>query len=122
MPALTLELPIAILSCSCTIMGMVAIDEGSGHAEKALALDNELAEAHASRGLALSLGQRYEEATENSKRRSRWIQFLRSALLLRPRLLHPGQAGAGSHAFRAGGENKPDDSQALCLLIQFIGD
>ena len=40
----------------------VAIDGILATSAKALALDNKLAEAHASRGFALSLGKRYEEA------------------------------------------------------------
>src|SRR5205085_3887720 len=40
----------------------VAMDGILAITEKALALDPKLAEAHASRGVALSAGQRYEEA------------------------------------------------------------
>src|SRR6266550_5344219 len=42
----------------------VAIDDILATSAKALALDSDLAEAHASRGLALSLEKRYDEATE----------------------------------------------------------
>src|SRR6266436_3921017 len=41
----------------------VGIDNILATSAKALALENGLAEAHASRGLALSLGQRYDEAS-----------------------------------------------------------
>ena len=44
------------------------IDTILATAAKALDLDDQLAEAHASRGLALSLGQRYEEATAEFER------------------------------------------------------
>src|SRR6202040_3354215 len=44
------------------------IDTILATAAKALGLDDQLAEAHASRGLALSLGKRYEEATAEFER------------------------------------------------------
>ena len=58
----------------------VGIDGILATSAKALALDNRLAEAHASRGLALSLGKRYEEARRNSNRQSRSIP-IRSRLI-----------------------------------------
>src|SRR5256886_4486725 len=86
---------------------------------KALALDNRLAEAHASRGLALSLGQRHEEA----------IAEFEEAIALDPNSFEAhyfyaracvthGKLERAATLFERAAENKPDDYQALCLLIQ----
>src|SRR5213080_1562799 len=85
---------------------------------KALALDNRLAEAHASRGLALSLGQQHEEA----------IAEFEQAIALNPNSFaaHYFYARAcfaqskferAAALFERAAEIKPDDYQSLCLLI-----
>ena len=85
---------------------------------KALALDDRLAEAHASRGLALSLGQRHEEA----------IAEFEEAIALDPNSFEAhyfyaracvtqGKLERAATLFERAAENKPDDYQALCLLI-----
>jgi adenylate cyclase len=85
---------------------------------KALALDDGLAEAHASRGLALSLGQRHEEA----------IAEFEEAIALDPNSFEAhyfygracvtqGKLERAATLFERAAENKPDDYQALCLLI-----
>jgi adenylate cyclase len=85
---------------------------------KALDLDDKLAEAHASRGLALSLGQRYEEAT---------VEFER-AIALDPNSFEAhyfyaracvmqGKFERAATLFERAAENKPDDFQSVCLLV-----
>ena len=86
---------------------------------KALDLDDKLAEAHASRGLALSLGQRHEEATEEFE----------TAIALDPNSFEAhyfyaracvmqGKFERAATLFERAAENKPDDCQSLCLLVQ----
>ena len=94
------------------------IDTILATAAKALGLDDQLAEAHASRGLALSLGQRYEEATAEFER----------AIALDPNSFEAhyfyaracvtqGKLERAATLFERASENKPDDYQSLCLLI-----
>jgi adenylate cyclase len=86
---------------------------------KALSLDDKLAEAHASRGLALSLDRRYDEATSEFER----------AIALDPNSFEAhyfyargcvtqGKFERAATLFERAAENKPDDYQSLCLLIQ----
>src|SRR5436190_4076857 len=86
---------------------------------KALSLDDRVAEAHASRGLALSLGRRYHESTEEFER----------AIALDPNSFEAhyfyaracvtqGKLERAATLFECAAANKPDDYQALCLLIQ----
>lgn len=86
---------------------------------KALALDDRLAEAHASRGLALSVGQRYDEA----------MAELEQAVALDPNLFEAyylygrasfaqGKLDRAAALFERAAEIKPNDYQSLCLLIQ----
>src|SRR5947208_5381989 len=94
------------------------IDSILATSAKALALDDRLAEAHASRGLALSLGQRHEEA----------IAEFEEAIALDPNSFEAhyfyaracvtqGKLERAATLFERAAENKPDDYQALCLLI-----
>src|SRR6266487_3879195 len=94
------------------------IDSILATSAKALALDNRLAEAHASRGLALSLGQRHEEA----------IAEFEEAIALDPNsfeahyfygraCVSQGKLERAAALFERAAENKPDDYQSLCLLI-----
>src|SRR5947208_12172203 len=97
----------------------VAIEDILATSAKALALDSGLAEAHASRGLALSVEKRYDEATAEFER----------AIALDPGSFE-GHYFFGRACFRQGkleraaalfervAEIKPDDYQALILLIQ----
>src|SRR5207237_6176461 len=86
---------------------------------KALSLDNRVAEAHASRGLALSLGKHYDESIEEFEK----------AIALDPNSFEAhyfyaracvtqGKLERAAPLFERAAENKPDDYQALCLLIQ----
>ena len=119
MRVLTPASPIAILSYSCTTIWKLAIDSILATSAKALALDDQLAEAHASRGLALSLGKRYEEATAEFER----------AIALDPNSFEAhyfyaracvtqGKLERAATLFERAAENKPDDYQSLCLLIR----
>ena len=97
----------------------VAIDDILATSAKALALDSDLAEAHASRGLALSLEKRYDEATEEFEQ----------AIALDPHSFEghyfygracftQGKLERAAALFERVAEIKPNDYQALCLLIQ----
>ena len=96
----------------------VGIDNILAMSAKALALDNRLAEAHASRGLALSLGERYEEAEAEFEQ----------AIALSPNSFEAhyfyaracfaqGKFERAAALFERAAEIKPDDYQSLCLLI-----
>ncbi len=97
----------------------VGIDSILATSAKALALENGLAEAHASRGLALSLGQRYEEA----------MAEFEQAIALDPNSFEAhyfyaracfgqGKLERAAALFERAAEIKPDDYQSLCLVIQ----
>ncbi len=97
----------------------VGIDSILATSAKALALESGLAEAHASRGLALSLGQRYEEA----------MAEFEQAIALDPTLFEAhyfcaracfaqGKLDRAAALFERAAEIKPDDYQSSILLIQ----
>ncbi len=97
----------------------VGIDSILAMSAKALALENGLAEAHASRGLALSLGERYGEA----------MAEFEYAIALNPNLFEAyyfyaracfaqGKLDQAAALFERAAEIKPDDYQSLILLIQ----
>jgi adenylate cyclase len=97
----------------------VVIDDILATSAKALALDSGLAEAHASRGLALSLEKRYDEATAEFEQ----------AIALDPNSFEghyfygracftQGKLERAAALFERVAEIKPDDYQALILLIQ----
>src|SRR5437667_414822 len=86
---------------------------------KALALDDRLAEAHASRGLALAIGKHYGEQS---------IEEFETAIALDPNSFEAhyfyaracvtqGKLERAAVLFERAAENKPDDYQALCLLM-----
>jgi adenylate cyclase len=86
--------------------------------QKALSLDDSLAEAHASRGLALSAAQRYDEAK---------VEFER-AIALDPNLFEAhyfyarasfaeGKIEQATHLFERASQIRPDDYQSVCLRI-----
>src|SRR5260370_36487133 len=95
------------------------IDSILATSAKALDMDDKLAEAHASRGLALSLGQRYDEATAEFEQ----------AIALDPNSFEAhyfyaracfgqGKLERAAALFERAAEIKPDDYQSLCLVIQ----
>ncbi len=87
-------------------------------AEKALALNNDLAEAHASRGVALAVARNYDESNAEFER----------AILLDPNSFQAhflygrcafmqGKLDRAAQLFERASEIRPDDYQAPCLLI-----
>jgi adenylate cyclase len=96
----------------------VPLDRLLATTEKALSLDDTLAEAHASRGLALSAAQRYDEAR---------VEFER-AIALDPNLFEAhyfyarasfaeGKIELATRLFERASQIRPDDYQSVCLRI-----
>ena len=96
----------------------VPIDGLLATAQKALSLDDSLAEAHASRGLALSAAQRYDEAK---------VEFER-AIALDPNLFEAyyfyarasfaeGKIEQATRLFERASQIRSDDYQSVCLRI-----
>ncbi len=96
--------------------------EQADHASKrALELAPELAEAHASRGLACLVGRRFDRAE----------RAFRRALQLNPRLFeayyyfartrfHQGDLEGAAKLFRKAAETDPADYQSRCLRVQIL--
>jgi adenylate cyclase len=112
-----------IADCDCFLFlhynENVPIESILATSAKALDLENGLAEAHASRGLALSLGKRYDEA----------MAEFEQAIALDPALFEAnyfyaranfaqGKLDRAAALFERAAEIKPDDYQSLILLIQ----
>jgi adenylate cyclase len=86
---------------------------------KALALDDKLAEAHASRGLALSLMHRYVEAMQEFEKAIELDRNSYEAHYLYARAsFAQGDLDRAARLFEHAAEIKPDDYQSPCLLIQ----
>ena len=96
----------------------VAIESILAMSAKAIELDDELAEAHASLGLALALADRYGEA----------VKEFEKALALDPNSFEAnyfygraafaeGESSKAAALFQRAAEIKPDDYQTLCLLV-----
>ena len=86
---------------------------------KALALESGLAEAHASRGLALSLEERYEEAmAEFEKAITLDANSFEAHYFYARACFAAGNLERAAVLFQRAAEIKPDDYQSLCLLIQ----
>jgi adenylate cyclase len=97
----------------------VAIDDILATSAKALALDSDLAEAHASRGLALSLEKRYDEATaEFEQAIALDAHSVEGHYFYGRACFTQGKLERAAALFERVAEIKPDDYQALCLLIQ----
>jgi adenylate cyclase len=97
----------------------IEIDTILATSAKALALDNGLAEAHASRGLALSLGQRYDEAmAEFEKAISLDPNSFEGHYFYGRACFTQGKLERAAALFERVAEIKPDDYQSLALLIQ----
>src|ERR1700719_882408 len=86
---------------------------------KALAREEGLAEAHASRGLALSLGQRYDEATAEFEQAIALDPNSFEAHYFYARAcVSQGKLERAAALFERAAEVKPDDYQSLILLMQ----
>lgn len=96
----------------------VPIDSILATSAKALALEDGLAEAHASRGLALSLGQRYDEAmAEFDQSIALDPNSFEAHYFYARACFAQGKLERAAALFERAAEIKPDDYQSLCLLI-----
>jgi len=97
----------------------VAIDSILATSAKALDLEDGLAEAHASRGLALSLGQRYEEAMAEFEQSIALDPNSFEAHYFYARACFAqGKLERAAALFERAAEIKPDDYQSVIMLIQ----
>jgi adenylate cyclase len=84
---------------------------------RALALDDKLAEPHASRGLALSLRKKWNEATEEFEKAIALDPNSFEAHYLYGRAcVTQGRSERAATLFEKAAENNPDDYQAFCML------
>src|SRR5881392_1648533 len=96
----------------------VGIDSILATSAKALTLENGLAEAHASRGLALSLGKRYDEAmAEFEKAIALDPNSFEGHFFYARACVGQGKLDRAATLFERAAEIKPDDYQSLCMLI-----
>jgi adenylate cyclase len=88
--------------------------------EKALALEDGLAEAHASRGAALSAMKRYDEAAAEFEKAIRLDpnSFEAYYFYARARVFE-GKIEEATKLFERAAVAKPTDYQCLCLLVQW---
>src|SRR5438552_2038909 len=97
----------------------VAIDSILDTSAKALALDDKLAEAHGSRGLALSLLRDYEQATAEFEQAIALDPNSYETHYLYARAsFAQGNLKRAAALFERAAEIKPGDYQSVCLLIQ----
>jgi len=97
----------------------VPIDRILANTDKALALDNRLAEAHASRGLALSIEKRFEESVTEFEQATALDRNSFEAHYLYARAgSAQGNFERAATMFERAAEISPDDYQSLILLIQ----
>ena len=86
---------------------------------KALDLESGLAEAHASRGLALSVGARYAEAEKAFEQSIAINPNLFEAHYFYARALYPqGKLEQAAYHYERAAEINPDDYQSAVLLMQ----
>jgi adenylate cyclase len=97
----------------------ISIDSILATSAQALALEGNLAEAHASRGLALSLAQRNDEAAAEFERAIQLDPNLFEAHYFYARACFAqAKLERAASLFERAAELKPDDYQALVLLMQ----
>ena len=95
-----------------------SVDSILATSAKALSLDDKLAEAHASRGLAFSLDRRYDEATsEFEKAIGLDPNSFEAHYFYGRACVTQGKFERAATVFERAAENKPDDYQSVCLLI-----
>ena len=96
----------------------VSIDGILATAEKALALDNQLPEAHASRGVALSAGRRHEEAkAEFEKAIELDSDSFEAHYFYARSSMAQGKIERAAALFKRASEIRPNDYQSPCLLV-----
>jgi adenylate cyclase len=99
--------------------GDIAIDDILNTSAKALALEGGLAEAHASRGLALSLGERYEESEAEFEQAIALDRNSFEAHYFYARsCFKQGKLEKAAVLFERAAEVDPEDYQSAALLIQ----
>jgi adenylate cyclase len=99
----------------------VSIDGILATSAKALDLEGGLAEAHASRGLALSLRERYPEAMAEFDQAIAFDPNLFEAYYFYARACFTqGKLDEAARLFQRAAEIKPDDYQALLVLINVL--
>jgi adenylate cyclase len=97
----------------------IAVDDILNTSAKALALESGLAEAHASRGLALSLGERYEEAAAEFEQAIALDRNSYEGHYFYARsCFKQGKLEKAAALFERVAEIDPDDYQAPALLLQ----
>jgi adenylate cyclase len=99
--------------------GNIAVEDILNTSAKALALESGLAEAHASRGLALSLGERYDEAKAEFEQAIALDRNSFEAHYFYARsCFKQGKLEKAAALFEHASEIEPDDYQSAALLIQ----
>src|SRR5947207_11767343 len=97
----------------------IAVDDILNTSAKALALESGLAEAHASRGLALSLGERYDEAdTEFEEAIAIDPNSFEGHYFYARSCFKQGRLEQAARMFERGAEIDPDDYQSSALSVQ----
>jgi len=97
----------------------VPIDLILATSAKALKLDDNLAEAHASRGVALSAAQRIDEAQVEFEKALALDPNSFEAVFFYARLsFQQGNIDRAAALYKRAAEIKPDDYQSVCLLSQ----
>ena len=95
--------------------------EADTASERAVELMPDLAEAHASRGLALLVGRRFEAAEEHFKKALELNPRLFEALYFYGRAkFHQGDLNGAADFFRQAAEVDPTDYQSRCLRVQIL--
>jgi adenylate cyclase len=96
-----------------------SLDSILANSRKALEIDPYLAEAHASRGLALSVSQRYQEAEQEFERAIASSPNLFEAHYFYARTCYAqGKLEQAADHYERAAETKPDDYQSTILLMQ----
>jgi TolB-like protein/Flp pilus assembly protein TadD len=94
------------------------LEGADNHSRKALELGPDLAEAHASRGLALSLSKRYEEAEQEFETAIRLNPKLFEAHYFFGRaLFQQGKYGAAVVHYQEASRVRPEDYQTALLVV-----
>jgi adenylate cyclase len=97
----------------------VSADSILAMSEKALTLEDGLAEAHASRGAALSVVKRYVEAApEFEKAISLDSNSFEAYYFYARACIFEGKIEQATTLFERAAQSKPDDYQCMCLLVQ----